>query len=929
MDKHLILKLIVVALCTLVSIVPAFSQDCNVQILPGTPDTTLCSGDTLQLTAVAEPGGMLIWSTGSMDSVINVSTDGTYIVTLNTDTCSISDTVHVTFSPIPEILDLSSSTSCEGDSTFFTAVLQADTSAIITWDFGDGDEAEQHGLTAEISHFYDEAGTYDVTLTAMNSAGCRSVDSVSAVVLGVPEVALNVEDNCFQDTTFFSYAINCPTGSDCTTILFPGDGSNIALNLDTAQYRFVYGTPDTFQVELYVESAGGCFNAEILEQIVFPIPDADFFGLLPEYCQGDPATELIPVEPGGVFEGPYLETVNDTSIFFSPTEEDSDLSISYTVTNAFSCSSRVEQTVDNVYFTPSVSLQGDDACFMEESVFEIGSDCAEGECTLYLNLGDGGEVEFIGPEGDFNYEYTYTGNPDSFNVSLEVITSNFCTSTATMQHQVFPVPSAVFTGLEDSYCQNDPPVELMPEQTGGVFTGPNISYSADSSQIFFSPQDFGEDIIIAYQIENEFGCSDESTHLIENVFFTPVANIVANATCFQDTSSFVVATICDLVPCEWSIDFGDGTIIDNLSSDISNFRHYYDAVGSYPFVFIAETTEGCADTLSFNQEVNPLPNPSFNDVSSAYCSNDPPFPLIPEQTGGTFTGPGVEMQGDGTGVFTPDIPGENLTISYEITNEFQCTQSSSQSIDNVFAAPEVTLQGLDMQYCEGDLVDTILNLPAGGAYLGNNPYLIDEVESDSIAIFIPNTIGVSTVTYRYEDGNSCSDTFSLEVRVDSLPVANLGPDTSILSGQSITLQNAVDNANYTYEWSGGGSGAEKEIDGPGFYLLTVIDDASGCSSSDTIYVDFANSTSDLALALQEVHVWPNPVADFLNLDFKFNSLPKQELNLIIVDLLGRVIHRQRFLPGSSRMKGIHTGHWPAGVYTLQLNRTSIGKVIKR
>jgi gliding motility-associated-like protein len=71
-------------------------------------DTTLCAGFPLTLNA-GNPGSSYLWNTGDTTQTITVSTTGTYYVTSSAGICSQTDTIDVTFIPMP-LVDLGNDT---------------------------------------------------------------------------------------------------------------------------------------------------------------------------------------------------------------------------------------------------------------------------------------------------------------------------------------------------------------------------------------------------------------------------------------------------------------------------------------------------------------------------------------------------------------------------------------------------------------------------------------------------------------------------------------------------------------------------------------------------------------------------------------------------------------------------------------------------
>ncbi len=84
-----------------------------------------------------------------------------------------------------------------------------------------------------------------------------------------------------------------------------------------------------------------------------------------------------------------------------------------------------------------------------------------------------------------------------------------------------------------------------------------------------------------------------------------------------------------------------------------------------------------------------------------------------------------------------------------------------------------------------------------------------------------------------------SDSFHISFR--DVPEINLGPDTSICTGDTLLLQVQVPDA--TYLWQDGSSNASMEVTGKGTYVVQITQ--APCSYSDTIAVDVIIPTLDI------------------------------------------------------------------------------------
>ena len=102
----------------------AYEDEIDVQVINITKpdlgrDTVICEGQSLSL-SVGESDIQIIWSTGSTQSAISVSSAGEYFVSIGQDNCIKSDTLTVGIAPLPDIVINENLNICKGDSVTVT-----------------------------------------------------------------------------------------------------------------------------------------------------------------------------------------------------------------------------------------------------------------------------------------------------------------------------------------------------------------------------------------------------------------------------------------------------------------------------------------------------------------------------------------------------------------------------------------------------------------------------------------------------------------------------------------------------------------------------------------------------------------------------------------------------------------------------------------
>lgn len=217
-------------------------------------DQTLCNGQTTLLDA-GNPGATFSWSDGSTAATLAVDSAGTYAVTVTLGTCTDTDTISISYDPIP-VFDLGEDQDiCEGTSATLdgTAALAG---ANYTWEDGNINPVRMVST----------AGTY-VLEASLN--GCFFADTVTVNVNPLPIVDLGLAPNLCEGDTFQLDAVNPGASYEWN------DGStNRTLDVTTA---------GTYSVQV---NANNCISSDTIELTFAPLPIFDL-GMDQTSCAGD------------------------------------------------------------------------------------------------------------------------------------------------------------------------------------------------------------------------------------------------------------------------------------------------------------------------------------------------------------------------------------------------------------------------------------------------------------------------------------------------------------------------------------------------------------------------------------------------------------------------------------------------------------------
>jgi gliding motility-associated-like protein len=196
-------------------------------------DTSLCSGDTLNL-EMPVPGAQILWSTGETGQRITVRNSGNYWVRVNNGSCTVTDTIKVSFQPKPLIFLGNDTTLCEGVRHTLSASL---TNASFLW---------QDGSTAT-SLIVNAPGVYWVRATVL---GCSNSDSIAVSYKPLPSVHLGNDTSICKGQALL---LN-PYDPSIQSYLW-GDGSTLSgyLVSKAGSYR------------LQVTGTNGCLKADTIQ----------------------------------------------------------------------------------------------------------------------------------------------------------------------------------------------------------------------------------------------------------------------------------------------------------------------------------------------------------------------------------------------------------------------------------------------------------------------------------------------------------------------------------------------------------------------------------------------------------------------------------------------------------------------------------------
>lgn len=234
-----------------------------------------------------------------------------------------------------------------------------------------------------------------------------------------------------------------------------------------------------------------------------------------------------------------------------------------------------------------------------------------------------------------------------------------------------------------------------------------------------------------------------------------------------------------------------------------------------------------------------------------------------------------------------------------VTNTEGCTATDAVTIVAA-ATPNVNL-GADRSICDGQSVTLASGFP-GAATIWSTGATSPSIDVDSAGTY---TVQVTLIS-------GCSDIDTIQVQVNPNPVVDLGADTTLCEGLTLTLD--AGNAGSTYSWSTGASTPTIEVSETDLYEVTVTN-SFGCSAS----ADVAVSTTicvgtEEANLLSQVTVFPNPTSG--KLFIQNSEILTNPMHVSVFNTAGQLVLTQQSV--RDQQSEIDLSAMPKGLYLLRL-----------
>jgi gliding motility-associated-like protein len=603
----------------------------SVQIVPtivnaGFTFSPACQGVPIQFTDTSTVAngslGSWFWDFGdgntstAQNPTHTYSNGGTYNVTLiafSTAQCSDTVTQQINIFPIPDA-QFTYAPACPGDPVQFTNNSTGTTTLTYNWNFGDPASGGNNTSTSQNpSHVFNTAGTYNVTLIATNTNGCKDTLVQQVVVNSGATPNFTFTSQCQGTPINFTSTSTIAPPNTITNYSWNFGGGNTASGPNASH---VFNTPGNNNVTLTVTTSLGCSDSITLPVRVYANPVANFtqqdvcFGNVMNFTNTSTvaSTDTITGYLWAFGNGNTSTATNPTQNYASP----GSYNVTLITTSTGGCSHVVTQQV-NVYDLPVADFIFDNKCENIQATFTNTTQQPQsGNVTSWSwNYGDGSPID----TSNWNGTHTYTST-GTYTVTL--ITNNTIGCSDTVSHQILVHPTPVADFNFNNACLVDA-VNFTDASTGGIasynwnFGDGNNSTQSNPTHIYSSSGFY----TVTLSVTSDSGCTHFTTKQVQ-IYPMPNADFSAPNVCQYDTTNFT--SLATVQPpsniANWLWDFGN----TSGTSTQTNPNYFYGNPGTYNVTLIVNTNNNCKDTITKTIIVNPMPNVNFEADLLSSCS---------------------------------------------------------------------------------------------------------------------------------------------------------------------------------------------------------------------------------------------------------------------------------------------------------------------
>ena len=444
------------------------------------------------------------------------------------------------------------------------------------------------------------------------------------------------------------------------------------------------------------------------------------------------------------------------------------------------------------------------------------------------------------------------------NIKHTITSDKGCTNVLQQQVTIFALPDAGFQvgseGNKTSFCANDDPVTLTPNQVGDKFQsqfqaldnqGNALENAIEENQFVPTAIQLGEGeiqkvITIKHTITSKQGCINSEEQQV-TIFALPDAAFRLGSE--GNTTSFCandrpVALTPNLAGGTFQALDEEGNTLENA---IEENQFTPSAVklgeGETEKVIIIKHTitsdQACTNAVQQRVTIFALPDAAFRLGSegntTSFCANDEPVALTPNLTGGTFQA--LDEQGNTLenaieeNQFIPSAVklGEGktqklITINHTISSDKGCINSEEQEV-MIFALPDASFQvGSEINkthFCANDEPVNLIPNQGGGSFrvfAGEEDISTDVLNSQSNPPqFLPSRVQMGdakqvalTVEHTITSENNCTNQSLYNLTVHQIPVGDFQAEIANIYDNGFSIRvfdiQPVQETSLSFNW---------------------------------------------------------------------------------------------------------------------------------
>ncbi len=458
---------------------------------------------------------------------------------------------------------------------------------------------------------------------------------------------------------------------------------------------------------------------------------------------------------------------------------------------------------------------------------------------------DGGATQNINLPANTT-SYTVSNTPLSGQYIITTISPNTCGTPVNDTINICSScvkPKAVITGTA-TLCQGDS-VQLSVALSGG--TGPYKIKISDGTtkwkvqNINTSPYKFYVKTAATYVIDSVWNSSCDSLgsgSAVITVKALPTATISGGAGICVGDSTQLSVTLTGTQP--WTIKINDGSTVKTVTGiTTSPYTFYAKTAATYTIDTVYDTS--CKKVGTGSAVVTMKASPTLVlSGDTTICAGESAAITL------TLTGTApfniVASLGANSVPYTTNLTTYTVNITVPGLYKMEVTDANgckvTKFINVIVSAPPAVELGPDQTLCFG----TTSTLDAGS---GITTYAWTGAKTGSGQTIVADVTGLYKILVTNAAGCTAKDSVTITVN-SKVDVAFANDSITICPGGSINLSATTTGGvpNYTYAWSGAGSGIASTFSASvqGWHKLTVTD-SKNCTGKDSIYVKVDNNLS--------------------------------------------------------------------------------------